>query len=726
MKKNAFERYAPFIQKYIYRKQWTDLREVQVEACEAILDTNKHVIIASGTASGKTEAAFFPVLTLLDKDPSDSVGIMYIGPLKALINDQFERLTELLDAQDIPVWPWHGDVSQSMKQRAVKVAQGVLQITPESLEALLMRNPGNAMRLFSDLRFIIIDEIHALMGEDRGLQVLCLLSRLEKITGCSPRRIGLSATLNDYQPAMDFLSSGTKKEACAVGIQHRKRTIALSAESFFLPDDEEQASQVMRQYKEFVYDQCHTKKCLIFTNSRGNAEQTIADMKQIAAERKEKDIFYVHHGSIAASLRQEAEHALRDNAGPTVAAATLTLELGIDIGDLDSTIQLGAPYSCNSFVQRLGRSGRRTGKSQMMFVDLFEEKSGNPFEMLPWTMLRAIAIIQLYLEERWVEPFKQKQKPFSLLAHQTISTLMTNGEMLPRDLARSVLLLPAFKDRVSLDEYKQLLLYMIDGDYLQRMDNGCIIVGLKGERIANHYTFYAVFQEEETFRVMAKEGEIGTLTSCPAIDETFVLGGRSWLVLSIDENRKIVYVTNAKHTRIPSWTGGGGDIHSKVMQRMKRILLEDTIYPYLQPRAIKILTESRTLAAESGILSNAVFQTGRKSFILAPWCGSKELRTISNLLSHGLKQPLEVISVISSPYYLQVTSSLKSEEFFQKIHELEIDVTDPANVLPEDIAPMLDKYDSMVPKSLLREAYLRNQVDVPRAMQILAGISSTV
>ena len=163
MSNSAFERYAPFIQEYIYRKRWTDLREVQVEACDAIMDTNKHVIVASGTASGKTEAAFFPILTILEKNPSTSVGAMYIGPLKALINDQFERLNELLDDREIPVWPWHGDISQSTKRKALQVAQGILQITPESLEALLMRHPGDACRLFSDLRFIVIDEIHALM-----------------------------------------------------------------------------------------------------------------------------------------------------------------------------------------------------------------------------------------------------------------------------------------------------------------------------------------------------------------------------------------------------------------------------------------------------------------------------------------------------------------------------------------------------------------------------------
>ena len=176
MSNPAFNRYARYIREFIYRKQWVDLRDVQVEACEAILDTDNHVIIASGTASGKTEAAFFPVLTLLEQAPSESIGVIYIGPLKTLINDQFKRLNELLEEEHIPVWSWHGDVSQSHKKNAVKTAKGVLQITPESLEALLMSHPKDACKMFSDLRFIVIDEIHALMGVERGLQVLCLPS----------------------------------------------------------------------------------------------------------------------------------------------------------------------------------------------------------------------------------------------------------------------------------------------------------------------------------------------------------------------------------------------------------------------------------------------------------------------------------------------------------------------------------------------------------------------
>lgn len=724
MSESAFERYAPFIQKYIYRKRWTDLREVQVEACDAIMDTNKHVIVASGTASGKTEAAFFPILTILEKDPSTSVGVMYIGPLKALINDQFERLNELLDDCEIPVWPWHGDISQSTKKRALQVAQGILQITPESLEALLMRHPGDACRLFSDLRFVVIDEIHALMGEDRGLQVLCLIARLEKLTGCHPRRIGLSATLNDYRPAMAYLAAGSSVGAVAVGITSHKRTISLCVESFPVAEDKKLAEQDLQKYYEFLYDNCHTKKCLIFANSRGNVEDVIAHMKHIAKQRGERDVFYVHHGSVSASLRQEAEHALRDSVGPTVVAATLTLELGIDIGDLDSTIQVGAPYTCSSFVQRLGRSGRRTGKSQMMFLNLYESSCRNPYEVLPWDLLRSIAIIQLYLEERWVEPFIQKKKPFSLLVHQTLSALTTYGELSPAELARKVLLLPAFKNTISAGEYQNLLRYMLQEEYIQRIEGGGLIVGLKGEKITNHFSFYAVFQDKETYHVMSKYGEVGTLTNCPAIDEVFVLAGRSWRVVSIDEKRKIIYVSRTKSNRIPAWMGPGGDVHDKIVERMKKVLQEDTIYTYLQPNAQRLLSDARKYARENGLVDSKVLPCSENSFFICPWCGTREIRTMAKLFSCGLKKAFDIYAVASSYYYLQITSGLSLDEFLSRCRSLNIELDDPNMVLPQEQTPKIDKYDPMVPEALLRSAFLHNQMDVPSTIKILKDVGT--
>lgn len=723
MSTSAFERYAPFIREYIYRKRWTDLREVQVEACNAILDTEDHVIVASGTASGKTEAAFFPILTSLYNHPSSSISVIYIGPLKALINDQFERLGALLDDQGIPVWPWHGDVSQSMKKRAMKECQGVLQITPESLEAILMCHTKEVSQLFSDLRFVVIDEIHALMGTDRGLQVLCLLTRLERMANCSPRRVGLSATLNDYEPAMEFISAGTKRLVQTVGISNQKRKISLCVENFVAFEEEisEEGDSTSKEMNEFLYQNTSNKKCLIFTNSRGNAEKIIADLKEIATQRKEPDIFYVHHGSLSAEMRHEAEVALRDNAGPTVAAATLTLEMGIDIGDLDSTVQVGAPYSCSSFVQRLGRSGRRSGISQMMFVNLEAGKDND--ELFPWNLLRSIAIIQLYIEERWVEPFELKQKPFSLLVHQTLSTLMTNGEMAPSELARQVLTLPAFRDTVTQEEYKELLRFLIQKDYLLRMDHSGIIIGTMGEKFTNHYTFYSVFQAEEAYHVFHKEHEVGMMQECPTVGDSFLLAAHTWRVVEIDELKRKIYVVPAANTKAPNWKGTVGNIHSRIIQRMRQVLLEDTKYAYLRPNAAIRLEEARKEARSLGILEQAITSAGGHTFEIYPWVGTKQIRTMKQLFLYGLKDCLKIQSVKNSELSIQVTSDFSMEEFRNALHEISLESEEPCIALPEKEVPRIDKYDFMVPDDLIRKAYIFNELDLKGTLEVLHIIS---
>ena len=184
---NAFDRYAPFIQDFIYSHDWESLRSIQVAAADAIFNTQDNVLLTASTASGKTEAAFFPILTEFWENPPASVGALYIGPLKALINDQFVRLNDLCEEADIPVWHWHGDVSQSHKAKLIKKPSGILQITPESLEALLIHKHMAIPRMFCDLRYVVIDEVHSLMRGDRGGQTLCLIERLSRMAGVQPR-----------------------------------------------------------------------------------------------------------------------------------------------------------------------------------------------------------------------------------------------------------------------------------------------------------------------------------------------------------------------------------------------------------------------------------------------------------------------------------------------------------------------------------------------------------
>ena len=230
---NAFDRYAPFIQDFIYSHDWESLRSIQVAAADAIFNTQDNVLLTASTASGKTEAAFFPILTEFWENPPASVGALYIGPLKALINDQFVRLNDLCEEADIPVWHWHGDVSQSHKTKLIKKPSGILQITPESLEALLIHKHMAIPRMFCDLRYVVIDEVHSLMRGDRGGQTLCLIERLSRMAGVQPRRIGLSATIGDPERTGAFLSQGTGHDCVIPRFKEPRRVWRISMEHFY-------------------------------------------------------------------------------------------------------------------------------------------------------------------------------------------------------------------------------------------------------------------------------------------------------------------------------------------------------------------------------------------------------------------------------------------------------------------------------------------------------------
>ncbi|MDR0389886.1 MAG: DEAD/DEAH box helicase, partial [Spirochaetaceae bacterium] len=331
MTNNAFSRLAPFVREYIYEKRWDRLRDIQEAALAALLDGEDNILIAAGTASGKTEAAFFPVLSLIPGGDTASISVLYIGPLKALINDQFERLTELLQRGTIPLWRWHGDVDDRYKKKFLACPSGILQITPESLEALLLRHPEKIKSIFSGLRFIMIDEVHAFMGSDRGSQLLCQTARIEAEALCSPRRIGLSATLGDYSQALRWLGLGSGRKTSLIQEKEQKRRVRLALDYF--PGKDEAA------YYETLYAQCRGKKCIIFTNSRLEAEETVNVLRGMAARKGDGDFFHIHHGSVSGRLRMDAERELREEEGPRTAAATATLELGIDLGRLDRIIQ---------------------------------------------------------------------------------------------------------------------------------------------------------------------------------------------------------------------------------------------------------------------------------------------------------------------------------------------------------------------------------------------------
>ena len=755
---DIFEKYAPFIQDFIYRNGWEELRAIQVAAGDAVFNTDDNLLLCASTASGKTEAAFFPILSMFYENPPKSVGALYIGPLKALINDQFTRLEDLCNEADIPVWHWHGDVSASHKNKLLKNPSGILQITPESLEALLLHKHSMLVSLFGDLRFIVIDEVHSLFRGDRGGQTLCLLERLSRMAGVNPRRIGLSATIGDLEAVGRFLSLGTGRNTIIPKIEARSKTWRISVEHFFISG--EQASDTVKSSKKaeemvkngtvidaqvinsvpldkeehycfaepstdtapkaadpgfgYIFEHTKGKKCLVFCNSREDAEAATTTLREYCEAMHEKDRFLIHHGNLSTSFRESAERLMKDEDSYLTTVTTSTLELGIDIGRLERAFQIDAPFTVSSFLQRMGRTGRRELPPEMWFV--IREEHPEPRAMMPenipWKLIQAIALIQVYLEERWVEPPRLDRLCYSLLFHQTMSTLASCGEMTPVELAKRILTLTYFH-RISQEDFKVLLHHMLEKDYIQRTERGGIILGLTGERITNHFKFYAVFQENEEFTVRDESRELGTIVKPPPVGEKIAIAGHVWVVDEIDFKRHNVYCTMVKG-RVPAYFGDcPGDIHTHILERMKEALREDKIYPYLMANAVSRLKEARNMAKHSGILEKPLICLGGKMWALFPWLGTYSFMALERFLKIKCAGFLGLKGMDSAkPYYIQFTMSADEKTFYEVITSLAKEPINPLELVYPKEVPLFEKYDEMLPESLVIKGFAFGVLDI--------------
>ncbi len=729
-----FDRFPEFVREYIYSHGWEELREVQVAAAETIFGTENNLLLTSSTASGKTEAAFFPILSLLAEDPPGGVGVLYIAPLKSLINDQFGRLEELLREADIPVTHWHGDVAQSHKKKLLTSPRGILQITPESLESMLINRSNDLIRIFGDLRFVVMDEIHTLTGTDRGNQILCQLARIGHLIGHHPRRVGLSATIGDPRLAADWLGAGSGRETDVPYFSAGKIRWRLGLEHFYIqsptPEPEEGSEDTGDRTPNgkgampydagysYMYDCVHDRKSLVFSNSREETEYLCATFRQIAQKRGDPDVFLIHHGNLSASIREEAEEKMKDEEELAVTCATVTMELGIDIGRLERVLQNQSPNSVTGFLQRLGRSGRRGQPPEMMMVFREEDPLPNtPLpQLMPWELLKAIAIIQLYIEERFLEPPRLRKLPFSLLFHQTLSVLASSGELTARRLAERVLSMPPFS-YVPREDYKELILSMLRNDFLEMTDEKTLIVGLSGERLLRSFKFYAVFKDSEDYTVRCGSDEIGTITTPPPVGDRFALAGRVWEVEELDITHKLIYVKGVEGKMEVSWPGDYGEIHTRILERMRRVLAEDTVYPYLKPAAAKRLENARHVARNAGMLERSMVSLGGYTRCLFPWLGTRSFRTLRKLVQRvGRDFGINGVEY-EGCYFITFKLTRGSDAAF--LAALERAVREEG-ITTEDLVasgeiPVFEKYDDYVPVSLLRRAYAVDKLDMEEA-----------
>ena len=424
--------------------------------------------------------------------------------------------------------------------------------------------------------------------------------------------------------------------------------------------------------------------------------------------------FLVHHGNLSASYRETAEGIMKDDSQYMTTVTTATLELGIDIGRLERAFQIDAPWTVSSFLQRMGRTGRRELPPEMWFVIREDEPEVRAMlpTTIPWKLLQGIALVQLYLEERWVEPPRLDRLPFSLLYHQTMSTLASCGELSPRALADRVLRLHYFH-RITQEDYRVLLRHLIATAHIQQTEQGGLIVGLAGERVINSFKFYGVFQESEEYTVRSESQELGTVVLPPPVGEKLAIAGHVWQVLDVDHKRRLIYCQQVKGS-VPAYFGQcPGDLHTKILTRMRRVLQEDRQYPYLMKNAVARLEQARFTAAHSGAAEKTLINLGGNMWCLLPWVGTYTFLTMERFLKIKCADRLGLRNLDSArPFFIQFTMKADESAFFRVLAEEIRKPIDPMELVYPKELPLFDKYDEYLPEELVKKGFALGVLDV--------------
>jgi ATP-dependent helicase Lhr and Lhr-like helicase len=647
--KSAFAQLHPRMQEELYRMGWTQLRPIQVLAINAVLGDDCHILLAAQTAGGKTEAAFLPILSGIVDDHDGGVRALYVGPLKALINDQFRRLEMLCERSEIPVHKWHGDVGQGPKRALIRHPSGVLLITPESIESLLINHPAALTGIFTRLSFIVIDELHAFIGSERGAHLRSLLTRLVSKSQEPVRMIALSATLGDQQAAADWLCprgeravrliNGDETKAVRYIIRGYLRGTTAAADrsddrgpdAASAEDDAETAKDDLRLAGD-VFRAFRGTTSLIFANSRARLE-FYADLVRREAERERLPLFRIHHGSLSKAEREDTEEALRSST-PTATFCSSTLELGIDVGNITAVGQIGPPWSVSSLAQRLGRSGRREDEPSVMRVfiedDAPNERSRLIDRLFPG-LLQTVAMTELLLE-RWCEPPESDRLHASTLIQQILSVIAEFGGAHADRLFDILVTRGGFVNVVP-GFFADVLRGIAAVDLIEQTTEGDLILGLRGEQIVRNFDFYSAFLSADEFRVVCRGRTIGTVSVAPALgaDGFLILAGRRWHVIEVNVDRKEILVEPSRGGRLPQFSGAdGADIHHAVRRRMHSVLIGKEIPSYLDATAREMLGDARALANQLGIAHQHFFAEG-PALTWFTWTGSRVNRTLMAL-----------------------------------------------------------------------------------------------
>ncbi len=567
-----FGKLHPALQHHIVNSLgWKELRPLQELSIGPLLERHHSLLIAP-TAGGKTESAIFPLLSRMLSEEWTGLSILYICPLKALLNNLQERLEYYLGLVGRTCAVWHGDITQSGRHQILRTMPDCLLTTPESLEAMLVSRKVEHRQFFASLRAVVVDEIHAFAGDDRGWHLLFVLERIARLAPAEPQRVGLSATVGNPDQLLDWFAghcTGTKTAVVAPS----KGIAAPEIQIDYVGSLENAALVISALHR--------GEKRLVFCDSRSRVEQ-------IAALLRERQIeTYLSHSSLSVDQRRLAEAAF-SQASNCVIVATSTLELGIDVGNLDRIIQIDCPNTVASFLQRIGRTGRRPGTRRNC---LFLATS------LP-ALHRTMALVALW-EAGYVEPISAPATPFHILTQQLLALILQETGLGIHGLKDWLGRIPFVRD-IAPEEVKRLFEHL-ESDGILANDQGVYGLGPKAETDYGYRYFselLSVFTTPPVFMVLHGNQEVGTVDQdnflSKADEPRFIgLAGRTWRVLHVDWKTRKAHVEPDGSGGKTRWMGGSPGLSFKLAQSIQQVAADETTPNHLSKRATEALKEIR-------------------------------------------------------------------------------------------------------------------------------------
>lgn len=638
---SAFGLLSEPVRRWIWDQGWTELHDIQERAITTLLKHDRDLVIAAPTAGGKTEAAFLPLISSILTEPEPGgFDLVYVAPLRALINDQLGRMEDLCERAELPVYPWHGDISQGVKSRARRNPRGVLMITPESLEALFVLKGLEIPTLFAGARAIIIDELHALLDNERGIHLRSLLARLELAVGRRIRRVGLSATLADMEAVKEYLRPGDPGAVDLLESQVDGGELRVQIRGY-VTDAEGEGEAPKKAVARHLFERLRGTPNLVFAGSRENVEWYADALRQMSEDARVPLDFLPHHASLSREHRLDVERRLKSS-GTATAICTSTLELGIDIGGIDCVAQIGPPFSVLSLRQRLGRSGRRGQPKilRMYSIERATDADAHPIDRLHLDLVRSVAMVEL-LGDRWCEPPAPQALHLSTFTHQVLSVIAQHGGATAQRLYETLCRQGPFR-KVSTEQFARLLRQIGSAQIalIEQALDGHLHLGPVGERLVEHYSFYAVFQTSEEYRVLLGGKQIGVLPTDRVFvpDMTIILSGRRWRIVAVHSQEKVIEVAQDRSGTPPPFGGGGGLVHDGVVRKMKAVFASNRVPAYLDATGAQLLEAARSEFGRLGLDRRSICHTGDNGRLVATWAGTIKTSTLSlHLKSMGFK-----------------------------------------------------------------------------------------